>query len=364
MNILLITLEYPPYHGGVANYYQNLVKYWPHPEKMHVLHNNDNHLTFSRMPLISWLPALFYLYRKIKEKKINKVIVGQIWPLGWITYLVSKATKIKYTIVLHGTLFSSAITQKRKRYLLRKILKNAESIICTNRFTVNQVENFLKSDKIISLVNPGIEIGLNNEIPESKIQDMIKKHNVQNKYILLSVGRLVGRKGFDQVIKAIPDTIKKIPHLMYVVIGVGEDEEKLKCLISENMLETRVLLLNSITNEERQIWYNLCDCFIMPARAIGSDYEGFGIVYLEANLARKPVIAGKGGGVKDVVIDGLNGISVDPENIKAISNAIVRLASDSEMRETLGTQGKKFVSENFNWRKQAMIFFSILDTHK
>jgi len=290
--------------------------------------------------------------------------VGQIWPLGWSTYLVTNIIKTKYTIVLHGTHFSSAIKQKRKRYFVKKILKSADCIICSNSYTAGQVGDFLNSNKKINLVNPGVDVGLKKKIQGSNIQNMAKKHNLENKYILLSVGRLVGRKGFDQVIRAIPYAIKKIPQLMYVVIGAGEDEEKLKCLIAENRLNNSVLLLSSVTNEERQIWYNICDCFIMPSRVIGSDYEGFGIVYLEANLAGKPVIAGKGGGVRDAVRDGLNGVSVDPENVEAIGNTIVKLALDTDMRKKLGEQGKKFVLENFEWRKQAKAFFSVIDQHK
>jgi len=360
MNTLLITLEYPPYFGGVANYYDNLVKFWPHPEKIHVLHNNDNLLTFNRLPLLSWLPALIHLKREIKKKNIDQVLVGQIWPLGWITYLVSKVIKIKYSIILHGTIFSSAIQQKRKRYFIIKILKKAEKIICANSYTASTVPNYTKNLDRIHVVNPGISIETNKKNSDRRIQETIKKFNIKNKYILLSVGRLVKRKGFDYVLTALPKVLNLVPNLVYVVIGSGEDEERLKALVKEMNLNNQVIFLNNVDDEEKQAWYSICDCFIMPSRVIEGDYEGFGIVYLEANLAGKPVIAGRSGGIQDVVKDGINGLLVNPESIDEICETIVKLAHDKDLRNKLGDNAKKFVVENFDWKKQISNIFVIL----
>ena len=112
-------------------------------------------------------------------------------------------------------------------------------------------------------------------------------------------------------------------------------------------------MLNQVRDEERNNWYDLCDMFIMPARNINGDYEGFGMVYLEANLAGKPVVAGRSGGVGDAVVDGLNGLLVDPENTGEISRAIVKLARDPELRQKLGRQGRERALNDFNWQKQA-----------
>ena len=360
VNTLLITLEFPPYYGGVSNYYWNLVKYWPSPDKIHVLHNNDNLLTFSSLPLLSWLPALFHLRREIKEKNIDHVIVGQIWPLGWITYLISKTFKIQYSIILHGTIFSSAIQQRRKRPILKKVLKKADKVICANSFTAKSVSTYINKKEKVHIVNPGIEIEDKTENKESRIQQIKTDIGLENKYILLSVGRLVKRKGFDNVIKSLPEAIKKVPNLIYVVIGSGEDEKRLRALVEEMDLDNKVLFLNNVNDDDKQAWYDLCDCFIMPSRVIEGDYEGFGIVYLEANLAGKPVIAGKSGGVQDVVKDGLNGLLVDSESVDEIKETIVKLAQDKNLRNRLGEKAKLFVSKNFDWKKQISHIFSIL----
>jgi len=98
----------------------------------------------------------------------------------------------------------------------------------------------------------------------------------------------------------------------------------------------------------------------MPSRNIDGDFEGFGIVYLEANLLGKPVIAGDSGGVKDAVINGYNGILVNPEDNKEIKNAILKLSKDEKFREKLGEQGKERVINEFSWEKRTEKIYQII----
>lgn len=90
----------------------------------------------------------------------------------------------------------------------------------------------------------------------------------------------------------------------------------------------------------------------MPARAINGDFEGFGIVYLEANLYGKPVIAGNSGGVSDAVVNNETGLLIDPENISEIADAIKLLVNSPEKRLSLGTTGRERVLRDFLWSSQ------------
>ncbi|MDP2736432.1 MAG: glycosyltransferase family 4 protein [bacterium] len=344
MKTLLFTLEYPPFHGGIANYYGNLVKYWPAPENILILNNNDGRLINNKLPLLKWLPAYFALAVKIKQEKIEHIIVGHILPLGTVALICSWFFKIKYSVFLHGLDLSSAVKKSRKKWLTERIMKKAEKIICINNYTANLTKQFfpLSANKITT-INPGIEPAL--PIDQENISKLREKYNLENKIILLSVGRLVKRKGFDKVIEAMPGILKQIPNLAYVILGNGEEIENLK-------LNNSVKIITNTSNEERNSWYNASDIFIMPSRNIDGDFEGFGIVYLEANLAGKPVVAGKSGGVGDAVIDGLNGLLVNPEDTGQITSAVIKLAQNPELRKKLGEQGKIRAINDFNWPKQ------------
>lgn len=123
-----------------------------------------------------------------------------------------------------------------------------------------------------------------------------------------------------------------------------------------------IFFLGKITDEEKWAWLNLCDIFTMPSRQIGDDFEGFGIVYLEASLCGKPIVAGRSGGVEDAVLDGETGLLVNPEDTKEIADAIIKLAKDEGLRKSLGEAGKKRAGEEFNWRRQVKKIYSIIKT--
>lgn len=380
MNILLITLEYPPFKGGIANYYENLIKYWPacaeasadKPElnNIFVLNNNDNKL-LKRWLWPKWLPAVWHLYKEVKNKKINHILVGQILPLGTVAYIVSKITKTHYSVFLHGMDLSLAMKIPRKKRLALKILDKSENILCSNSYTASTVNDILgglkntepnKKNVKIYTVNPGISSDLVSTISVETKSLLIKKYDLENKIILFSLGRLVKRKGFDTVIKAWPEILKSNPGLVYIIAGTGPHEKYLKELAKE--LNSSVIFLGSISDGEKWTWLSLCDIFITISRDIDGDYEGFGIVYLEANLAGKPVIAGNSGGVKDAVINNLNGILVDPENKKEITDAILSLSSDPVLREKLGGQGRERVIKEFRWEDKILKIFNIITNNK
>ena len=127
--------------------------------------------------------------------------------------------------------------------------------------------------------------------------------------------------------------------------------------------KNKIILINKASDQELTALYELCDIFIMPSRDMDGDFEGFGIVYLEANLRDKPVIAGDSGGVRDAVEDGVNGLLVDPNSADEISKAIVRLCKDNELRLELGRQGKERAMRDFSWEKQTEKLKQILNNN-
>ena len=372
MNTLLFTLEYPPFYGGVANYYGNLVKYWPaNAGKIFVLSQINKFQEFKNTPndvfyadLLGapiwprWIWSFFYLWRVVKSKNIDHIIVGHILPLGIVAYYFSRFLGMPYTVVLHGMDFTFSQATKRKEKISKKILNQAKNIICANSYTASLVKDILSEEtkKKVRVVNPGINLNV-PFITKGEKQSLIEKYHLEDKIVLFSIGRLVKRKGFDKVIEVMPNILSTIPNLCYVLAGTGKDEKYIKEKASDIK---NIIFLGKISEREKWTWLSLCDIFIMPARNCSSDFEGFGIVYLEAGLMSKPVIAGDSGGVRDAVLGDKTGILVNPNNNSQIISAIIRLAQDQNLRHKLGQKGRERTIKQFNWRDKAKEFAEII----
>ncbi|MDD2353838.1 MAG: glycosyltransferase family 4 protein [Patescibacteria group bacterium] len=360
MKILLITLEYPPFKGGVANYYGLLAKYWPQRGGLDVVSNNKGQLCSGHFP-IPWLKTIKLLWKKKKEGAFSYLLVGHILPLGTAAYITSFFKSFKYGIILHGLDFAMAIKTKRKRIITRLILKKADKIICANSqvaYLVTEFDNHLKEK--ITILNPGIEaVEIKPLSVEKRTQLRTYYQFEKDDIILFSVGRLVRRKGFDKVIETLAR--QSLGNIKYLIAGSGDDEEYLKGLVRQYQLQNKVIFLGSITDASKWQLFQFSDIFIMPAREIENDFEGFGIVYLEANLAGKPVIAGISGGVRDAVIHNKTGLLVNPENIVAIEKAIMSLSQDKELRLSLGKQGRERALNDFLWQRKAQEFKDLID---
>ncbi len=359
MKTLLITLEYPPFKGGVANYYSNLSRYWPIEENITIVDNKNGEL-IARQGLWPWLKAVSTILKLRKENDFDHLLVGHILPLGTAAIIAAFIRPFPFSIILHGLDFTSALSSWRKRLLTRLILRRAQSIICANSYTADLVNKFNKKlHSKTSVVNPGIEPIIPSEDCD-KLKELREQYNLEGKFVVFSLGRLVARKGFDTVIQTLSGNEPIANNLVYFIAGLGPEEHNLRSLAAVSPLKNQIFFLGGISEEEKWCWLYACDVFILPTRTIGSDFEGFGIVYLEANLAGKPVIAGDSGGVRDAVIDGVNGLLVPSEDTATIRSALKRLADDSTLRQQLGDNGRRRAAKDFKWDKQAAKVFQAL----
>lgn len=351
MKTLLLTLEFPPFKGGVANYYGNLLKYWPEEEKLEVIHNNQGALL--KKGIFAWRGVVGKILSRKKIDGFDYLLVGHILPLGTAAYLASRIKPFKYGVILHGLDFSNSLACPRKRLLTRLILGGADKIICANSRVAQLVVDFnSKLETKVIVINPGIE-PLVLPLDSKKVQNLRTHYRLDNTFALLTVGRLTLRKGVDSVIKSFSDIEVQQLRPKYFIIGSGEQEKYLRGLAKNSPLANRIIFLGELSESDKWNWLQACDTFIMPVREIGGDFEGFGIVYLEANLAGKPVIAGNSGGVKDAVQHLVNGLLVNPENPSEIKEAIIKLAKDKNLRQELGAKGKNRAQTKFNWGAQA-----------
>jgi phosphatidylinositol alpha-1,6-mannosyltransferase len=200
----------------------------------------------------------------------------------------------------------------------------------------------------ITLIYPGVET--ERFRPGLPCDDLKQSIGLQTgQHLILSVGRLVRRKGFDQVIRAMPELLKQGIDAHYALIGIGEDWDYLTELAKELGVFERLHLLGHVSPEDLPRWYNACDVFVMANREINGDTEGFGMVFLEAAACGKPAIAGDAGGTGAAVVDGETGYRVDGTQIEAIVNVLTNLLADPDLASRLGNAGCQRAVSSFSW---------------
>jgi len=207
-------------------------------------------------------------------------------------------------------------------------------------------------ERRIVQINPGVDVQrFTPNLDCADLQESVALSAGQN--LILSVGRLSRRKGFDQVIKALPSLLKSGLDVKYALIGIGEDGQYLKDLAVQFGVEDRVHFLGHVEAIDLPRWYNACDIFAMPNREINGDTEGFGLVFLEAAACGKPSIAGLAGGTGSAVLDGETGIRVDGDSLERITDSLEEMLTNSVLRMKLGERAMNRACADFSWEAVA-----------
>lgn len=364
---LLVTLDYPPMTGGVANYYHNIVQQLPQ-DSIWVLDNTQNELLFrSRFIWPKWLKGLWSTVHAVRLLRIEHLLVGQVLPIGTIALILHKFMHIQYTVMTHAmdvTILTSANnTNKRKQWLLKNILKNASAVTTVSRYTAQKLHEYGVEYSKIHIIEPCPHIdGTTAAVSDEQIDALNAEYHLSGKKVILTVTRLVERKGIDMVITALPRILDKIEDAVYIVVGDGPYREVLEKIVRVRGLQKNVLFIGKVTDEQLPVWYSRCDLFVMPSRELpNGDVEGFGIVFLEAGSFGKPVVAGNSGGIADAVIDGETGFLVDPTDDTMIADAVIAILRTPEGAATMGHNAQQRVQTYFQWPTKAKKLQSILE---
>ncbi len=218
----------------------------------------------------------------------------------------------------------------------------------------------ISGDKITKLC-PGIVPEKLMKLDENEVLNKMQAWGLSGRKFILSLGALVKRKGFDNAIKAFDEIADKYGDLDIVVAGRGDHGSVVKETAENARHSDRVHLLGDVSHQDKQALMQSCEFYIMPNRLIPGDMEGFGIVFLEANMYNKAVIGGNNGGVPDAIEDGVSGLLVDTSgSLQPIIDAMKKLLDDADYASSLGSAGYKRAMDQFTWEKLGAHFYKIV----
>lgn len=322
------------------------------------VHPNTVHrLNLRRVP---WLrPESLGMYARFFFKSLalafgrrfNAIHAFRALPEGLSAWAVGRLTLHPIVIYAHGeelTTWGKGGKYKAMRFVLR----HADKVIANSDFTRDELLAMGIRAERVELINPGVDVERFH--PGLPCDDLKQSIGLQpGEKLILSVGRLSRRKGFDMVIRSLPRLAELGIRSRYVLIGIGEDQDYLSTLARDTLVDDRVHMLGHVSQEDLPRWYNACDIFVMPNRAINGDTEGFGMVFLEASACGKPVISGMAGGTGAAVEDGITGYRVDAEKVDSVRKILANILSESNLGEKMGTAGLERVLRDFSWQRVA-----------
>ena len=186
------------------------------------------------------------------------------------------------------------------------------------------------------------------------VKAMRERFQLSGTTTMLTVARLVRRKGIDTVLEALAHVHQDMKNVGYLIVGDGPERAKLEEQARGLGLNHVVHFLGAVDEALLPTLYALSDVFVLTphASADSRDPEGFGIVYLEANAFGKPVVASRTGGVPEAVQNGVTGMLVPPDNPQALAEALSTLLKDAALRSRLGTSGQQYVREHCQWSQR------------
>ena len=286
--------------------------------------------------------------RIMKEYQAKTIWFGAAAPLAFMAKRLRNAGGKNIVALTHGhevwwaklPIFRSAIA---------KISRDVDTLTYLGDFTKNAMLPVIADSSKLVKIAPGIDV---KHFSPSEIDlKLIEKYRLQNRRVIVSVGRLVHRKGQDKLIEAMPEILKKYPDAVLLLVGQGPIKSMLDKLIRHHGLENHVIFTGRIQFADLPKYIQLGEIFAMPSRDrfFGLEVEGLGIVYLEASACGVPVIVGKSGGAPDAVIENKTGLTVDGTNSKEIAEAVCKLLSDTKLATQMGDEGRKWVVENWRW---------------
>lgn len=242
-----------------------------------------------------------------------------------------------------GTYGVKPLYHQPDRLLLSWAYKTARIIHCVSRYTEHRIKDAAGINNTCVIPN-----GVNYERFVKHIDTSDLKKEFKADGIILSVGALKPRKGYDVMLKAFKMVRDEIANIKYLIIGDGSWKQELYNLAKQLRIEDDVCFLGEKAGDELVRYFHLCDVYAHTPVNIDDEFEGFGIVYIEAGACGKPVLASDSGGVPDAVLDKKTGLMVPEGDVEATAQALKRLLTDKALAHELGKNGRKR-AEELSW---------------
>ncbi|HTZ09335.1 MAG TPA: glycosyltransferase family 4 protein [Acidimicrobiales bacterium] len=361
---LLVTNDFPPKVGGIQSYLWELWRRLP-PASFTVLTASSHpeapafdaaqaRLGFRiervRAPVLAPTPALARRIRALAaETGASLVVLDPALPLGLLGPALGG---LPYGVVLHGAEVAVPGRLPGSRQALAAVLGRARLAVCAGRYPAAEAAR-CAGGRMPAVVEipPGVDTDRLRPLPAAARRKARATLGLPPEGpLVVSVSRLVPRKGMDVVVEAAAALAPSFPAMTVAIAGSGRQRGRLEAQVRATGAPVR--LLGQVPDGELALLYGAADVFVMACRDrwLGLEQEGFGIVFLEAAACGVPQVAGRSGGADEAVEHGRTGLVVDePGDPGHVAAALRRLLVDDEARRAMGRAARRRARTRFAW---------------
>ena len=369
---LLLADSFLPHKGGSRTYYYHLYKDW-NPDQVTVLTKKvpgwqefDARESSKYFRIIRrFRPAPSFQYRELPRaaltslhaiarsqvEPVDVIHSGDLFPQGLVAILLKRLRGFPYIAFCHGEEISQTDRFHYQPAVRNRIYQSADAVIANAEYACERLRKIGVPSERIHKITPGVDCEVFS--PGSPNPELRAFHRLSNHFVLLTVARLIPRKGHDMVLRAVAKLGADFPDLRYLIVGSGPEEASLRKLAATLGIAQRVTFAGFVADKQLPDYYRLSNLLVMPNREQNNDLEGFGISFLEASATAKPVIAGRSGGTSEAVKHGISGELIDPKNLDQLVAAIRGFVVNAERGEFMGRLGRKRAATEFDWKARA-----------
>lgn len=376
-SILLVTNDFGPRAGGIETFIIGLLERVPKGEVVVYTSSQEGSSVFDQRWLEEYgvevirdrssilLPTprvIARLRNLLRDRQLSTVWFGAAAPLAFSARWLRKAGAEHIVALTHGhEVWWSRVWPFS--LVMAEIARSIDVATYLGDFTRSAIEpRFKDSSKLIKIA-PGIDT---EHFKPSDSALLRQAHGIAGRPSIISVGRLVHRKGQDRLIEAMPQILREIPDAVLVFVGEGPHQKTLDALVDKYDLRNHVKFIGRIPYPELPRYIGMGDIFAMPSRSrlFGLEVEGLGIVYLEASACGLAVVGGASGGAPDAVRSGETGFVVDGNNVGDIAARIIELLKDKNLRLAMGQAGRKWAIDQWRWERWSAEFNKVLKVNE
>lgn len=375
--ILCITNDFGPRAGGIETFIIGLIERMPKNSVIVYTSSQKDSEPFDRAWSENYgvevirdkstilLPS-FRVGRAVRriarERQITRAFFGAAAPLALLAQGLRRAGVTQIIALTHGHEvwwaklwpFSLAI---------HRIGAGTDHLTYLGNYTKSEISRALSQSAQDAMVKIAPGIDTNHFAPQSNSAALRDELGLTHKKVIVSVGRLVHRKGQDTLIEALPEILMHIPDAHLLFIGEGPYKDYLVKRAAELQLSHAVTFIGRIQYADLPRYICVGDIFAMPSRSrlAGLEVEGLGIVYLEASACGLAVIGGKSGGAPDAVLEAETGFSVDGTSPHEVADAAITLLQDPVLASGMGSRGRQWIIDEWQWDVWSNRFSALLN---